>query len=175
MRFSLLLLASFAAVQPARSFAETPAQAPEFTHSSPTEWINSEPRTVASLQGRVVLVEFWTFDCVNCRRTLPWLKAMHARYRDEGLVIVSVHTPELTHERDAANVRAAVKKLGIDYPIMLDNDFSYWNALGNHYWPACYLIGRTGRIEAMEIGELHRGEARGDRFERQIQRLLAAR
>lgn len=148
--------------------------APEFTHTAPAEWINSKPLTLAELRGRVVLVEFWTFDCVNCRRTLPWLTAMHERYRDDGLVVVSVHTPEFERERMPANVRAAVAKLNIEYPVMLDNDFSYWKACGNRFWPAFYLIGRTGRIEATEIGELHLRDPRGRRFEADIARLLAA-
>jgi thiol-disulfide isomerase/thioredoxin len=150
------------------------APAPEFTHASEAEWLNSKPLRLARLRGRVVLVEFWTYDCVNCRRTLPWLKAMHERYAEDGLIIVSVHTPEFDHERDPSKVRAAVRRLGIDYPVMLDNDFSYWKALGNRYWPAFYLIGPTGRIERRAIGELHRGEARADRFEDAILELLVS-
>lgn len=149
--------------------------APEFTHTASAEWINSKPLTLAELRGRVVLVEFWTFDCINCRRTLPWLTAMHERYGDDGLVVVSVHTPEFERERIPANVQAAVAKLNIAYPVMLDNDFSYWKALGNRFWPAFYLIGRTGRIEATAIGELHLRDPRGRRFEADIARLLAAR
>ncbi len=149
------------------------APAPEFTHSKATEWINSKPQTLAGLRDSVVLVEFWTFGCINCLRTLPWLKAMHNQYRDQGLVVVGVHTPEFAHERDAAKVRAAVEKHDIRYAVMLDNDFSYWKALGNRYWPAFYLIDRTGEIEASHFGELHRGTARGDDFERRIQRLLS--
>lgn len=163
----LAALAALAAGPPVHA-----AAAPEFTHASPAEWLNSKPLKLARLRGRVVLVEFWTFDCINCRNTLPWLKAMHERYADDGLMIVSVHTPEFRHERDPSNVRAAIGRLGIDYPVMLDNDFSYWKALGNRYWPAFYLIGPTGRIEARAIGELHRGEARADRFEDTILELL---
>jgi thiol-disulfide isomerase/thioredoxin len=153
----------------------TPSQAPEFTHASADQWINSGPQTLAGLRGRVVLVEFWTFGCSNCLRTLPWLKAVHDRYGDQGLVIVSVHTPEFAHEREEAGVRAAVKKRDIEYAVMLDNDFSYWNALGNQYWPAFYLIDQSGDVAATAIGELHRGEPRGDDFERKILRLLVAR
>jgi thiol-disulfide isomerase/thioredoxin len=152
-----------------------PSQAPEFTHTSADQWINSGPKTLAGLRGRVVLVEFWTYGCSNCLRTLPWLKAVHDRYKDQGLVIVSVHTPEFAHERAAAKVRAAVEKYGIGYAVMLDNDFSYWNALGNRYWPAFYLIDQAGGVAATAIGELHRGESRGDAFERKIQRLLEDR
>lgn len=147
--------------------------APEFTHQHATDWINSEPLTLAELRGHAVLVEFWTFGCVNCRNTLPWLRAAHARYDGKGLVIVSVHSPEFAHERDGDKVRAAVQRLGIEYPVMLDNDFSYWNAFANRYWPAFYLIDRQGRVQASAFGELHAGTARGDAFEKTIQRLLA--
>lgn len=148
-------------------------QAPEFTHRQAGEWINSDALTLESLRGRVVLVEFWTYGCSNCRNTLPWLKAVHARYRDQGLVVVGVHSPEFPQERDPGNVRAAVERLGITYPVMLDNDFSYWKAFANRYWPAFYAIDRQGRVHASAFGELHAGTARGDGFEKTIQRLLA--
>ncbi len=148
-------------------------RAPEFTHRQSADWINTAPLTLAELRGQVVLVEFWTFGCSNCRNTLPWLKTTHARYRDQGLVVVSVHSPEFEQERDAGNVRAAVKRLGIEYAVMLDNDFSYWKAFENRYWPAFYLIDRQGRVQASAFGELHAGTARGDGVEKTIQRLLA--
>ncbi len=169
----LTMLAVLAAVLATDAGAALADRAPEFTHRQTTEWINSEPLTLANLRGRVVLVEFWTYGCSNCRNTLPWLKAAHARYRDQGLVVVSVHSPEFAQERDAANVRAAVQRLGIEYAVMLDNDFSYWKAFENRYWPAFYLIDRRGRIQASEFGELHAGTARGDGVEKAIQRLLA--
>src|SRR5688572_5039203 len=147
--------------------------APEFTHGESGEWLNSPPQTLAALRGKVVLIEFWTFGCSNCRNTLPWLKAVHHRFEKDGLVIVSVHTPEFPNEREPEQVRAAVKRLGISYAVMLDNDFSYWKALRNQYWPAFYLVGRDGRIAATAIGELHRGQARGDQMENTIARLLA--
>lgn len=146
--------------------------APEFPHSAATQWINSAPQSIAALRGRAVLVEFWTFDCINCRRSLPWMKAVHQRYAKDGLAVVSVHTPELAHEKDPANVREAVQRLGITYPVMLDNDFSYWNAMGNQYWPAFYLVDRDGRIVASQIGELHEGHARADDFERAIRQAI---
>ena len=186
MRLGLGMLIATLAIAAGPARAAAPVQAPELTHADRADWINSEPLTLAALRGKVVLIELWTFDCINCRRTLPWLAAMHQRYGDEGLTIVSVHAPELAHEREPANVRAAVEELGVKYAVMLDNDFSYWNALGNRYWPAFYLVGRTGRIEATAIGELHlsessaTGERRlregsGARFEGEIRRLLAAR
>ena len=149
------------------------ASAPEFTHPAATEWINSPPLTLRDLRGEVVLVEFWTFDCYNCRNTLPWLKAVHAEYAPQGLKVVSVHTPELPQERVADNVRAAVKELGIEYPVMLDEDFSYWRALNNRYWPAFYLVDRDGHIALDAFGELHRGTDRGERMEARIRELLA--
>lgn len=149
------------------------AEAPEFTHSQPVDWINSDPLTLASLRGSVVLIEFWTFDCYNCRNTLPWLKAIDAEYGPRGLKVVSVHTPELPQERIPANVRAAVKELGISYPVMIDGDFSYWRAMNNRYWPAFYLVGRDGKIVLGAFGELHRGTKRGDDMEEAIRKQLA--
>jgi thiol-disulfide isomerase/thioredoxin len=148
--------------------AATPPKAPEFTHTASTEWINSAPLRLTSLRGSVVLIEFWAFDCVNCRNTLPWLEAVYAEYRERGLRIVSVHTPELKQEYVTGNVRKAVKALGISYPVMIDADYSYWRALNNRYWPAFYLVDRSGRIVETALGELHRGEARGDAMEAAI-------
>ena len=169
----LAILPVLAASLAMEAGAASAARAPEFTHRQAAEWINSRPLTLENLRGQVVLVEFWTYGCSNCRNTMPWLKAAHARYRDQGFVVVSVHTPEFEEERDAGNVRAAVKRLGIEYPVMLDNDFSYWKAFNNRYWPAFYLIDRQGRVQARAFGELHAGTARGDDFEKTIQSLLA--
>jgi thiol-disulfide isomerase/thioredoxin len=152
--------------------AGAPPVAPEFTQRNQAGWLNSEPLTLAGLRGQVVLIEFWTYGCINCRRTLPWLKAMHARYADDGLVVVGVHTPEFDHERDASNVREAVQRLGIEYPVMLDPGYAYWRALANRYWPAFYLVGRDGRIQATAIGELHERTTQGDAFEEQIRRSI---
>jgi thiol-disulfide isomerase/thioredoxin len=154
------------------SNAATPAKAPDFTHTASTDWINSPPLRISSLRGSVVLIEFWAFDCSNCRNTLPWLEAVHAEYGARGLKIVSVHTPELKQEYAPANVRRVVKELGIGYPVMIDADYSYWNALGNRYWPAFYLVDRSGRIVQTAIGELHRGEARGEAMEQAIREQL---
>jgi thiol-disulfide isomerase/thioredoxin len=157
------------------SFTAMSANAPEFTHREAAEWINSPPLTLQGLRGDVVLIEFWTFDCYNCRNTLPWLKSIHAEYASQGLKVVSVHTPELPQERVPENVRAAVKELGIGYPVMIDEDSSYWRALNNRYWPAFYLVNRDGSIALAAFGELHRGTQRGDRMEARIRELLAAR
>ena len=111
-------------------------------------------------------IGFWAFDCINCVRTLPWLKHVQQRYAEQDLVIIGVHSPELPQEQDPQNVRQAIKRLNITYPVMLDTDFSYWNALGNGYWPAFYLIDRKGNLVATATGELHEGIARANEFDR---------
>jgi thiol-disulfide isomerase/thioredoxin len=149
------------------------AQAPEFTHHEAAEWINSAPLSLASMRGSVVLVEFWTFDCYNCRNTLPWLEAIQDEYGPRGLKVVSVHTPELPQERVPENVRAAVKELGIRWPVMIDADYSYWRSLNNRYWPAFYLVDGDGKIALAAFGELHRGDPRGDKMEAAIRQRLS--
>jgi cytochrome c biogenesis protein CcdA/thiol-disulfide isomerase/thioredoxin len=133
-------------------------------------WINSAPLTTERLHGKVVLVDFWTYSCINCLRTLPYLKSWDARYRKDGLVILGVHSPEFAFEHSLGNVRAAVKRLGIRYPVALDNDFATWTAYQNQYWPADYLVDRTGRIRDMHFGE-------GDyaKTEQEIRQLLATK
>jgi thiol-disulfide isomerase/thioredoxin len=156
-------------VQPASAADE----APEFTHTAKSEWLNSEPLRLKDLRGKVVLIEFWAFDCVNCRRTVPWVHAMQERFGDR-LVIVGVHTPELAEERVTKNVVAAIEAQHISYPVMLDADYSYWNALDNQYWPAFYVVDTQGSIAAEAIGEMHVGQARAGDFERRIEQLIAA-
>jgi thiol-disulfide isomerase/thioredoxin len=149
-------------------------KAPEFTHSSQAQWLNSKPLRLGQLHGKVVLIEFWAFECVNCRRTQPWLHAIQKRYADKDFVIVSVHTPELPEERSIANVRKAVAEQRITNPVMVDDDYSYWNAMKNQYWPAFYVIDKRGRIAARAIGEMHVGQARAAELERAIEEQLAA-
>lgn len=129
----------------------TPPVAPEFTGIN--HWINSDPLTMRSLRGKVVLVEFWTYECINCLRAMPYVKQWHARYKDDGLVVVGVHTPEYGHERVTANVERAVERLGITYPVAQDNGYRTWNAYGNRYWPALYLIDQRGRVVHAHFGE----------------------
>ncbi len=116
-------------------------------------WFNSAPLTIAQLRGKVVLVDFWTYTCINCLRTLPHLEAWDARYRAKGLVIVGVHTPEFAFEHVSSNVSSAIKRLGIRYPVVQDNDYATWNAYANQYWPAEYLIDKTGRVRHAHFGE----------------------
>ena len=127
-------------------------EAPELAPAQP-RWLNSRPLTMAGLRGRVVLVDFWTYTCINCLRTLPYLKAWDDRYRAQGLTIVGVHTPEFAFERTTANVRGAIARQGIRYPVVQDNEFGTWNAFGNQYWPAKYLIDARGRVRYVHFGE----------------------
>ena len=117
------------------------------------DWINTKPLTLAQLHGKVVLIDFWTYSCINCLRTLPHLKAWDATYRSKGLVIIGVHTPEFAFERVSSNVRSAVKRLGIRYPVVQDNRFKTWDNYANQYWPAEYLIDRTGHVRHTHFGE----------------------
>ena len=118
-----------------------------------TQWLNSPPLTGVSLRGKVVLVDFWTYLCINCLRTLPYLKAWDEKYRAQGLVIIGVHTPEFAFEKDSHNVELAIHDLGITYPVAMDNQYAVWNAFGNHYWPAHYLIDANGKIRHQHFGE----------------------
>jgi len=130
-------------------------------------WLNSEPLTVEGLRGRVVLVDIWTYSCVNWLRTLPYVRAWAERYRDRGLVVVGVHCPEFGFEHDLDNVRQATRRLSVDYPVVIDNDFAIWRSLANQYWPALYLVDRDGRIRFH-----HFGEGNYEESERAIQQLL---
>ncbi|MBB6182852.1 thioredoxin family protein [Oleiagrimonas soli] len=133
--------------------AQVPAQAPAFAGID--HWINSKPLTMQQLRGKVVLIDFWTYSCINCLRTLPHLKSWWAKYKDKGLVIVGVHSPEFDFEKNTANVEAAVKKYGIGWPVAQDNDMATWNAWNNQYWPAEYLIDKNGKVVMHHFGEGH--------------------
>jgi thiol-disulfide isomerase/thioredoxin len=127
--------------------------APELVGVDP--WFNTtdgEPLRLAALRDRVVLLEFWTFACVNCQRTLPFLRRVHDQYGPD-LAVVGVHSPEFAFERSVQNVERAVREHGLEYPVGLDNDFVAWNAYGSRYWPTMYLIDRAGRIRYTHIGE----------------------
>lgn len=133
-----------------------------------TEWLNSPPLTATGLRGKVVLVGFWTYTCINWLRTLPYVRAWAEKYRDQGLVVVGVHAPEFAFEKNTDNVRRAVKDRKIDYPVAIDNDHVIWRAFDNHYWPALYFIDAQGRIRHHYFGE-----GAYDQSEKIIQGLLA--
>src|SRR5918999_1027600 len=132
-----------------------------------TEWLGSEPLGSAELRGRVVLVNFWTWTCINWLRQEPYVRAWSRAYRDDGLVVIGVHTPEFSFEHDIDGVRRATEERGIDYPVAVDNDYEVWTAFANHYWPALYFVDRDGIIR-----DEHFGEGRYEESERVIQRLL---
>jgi len=132
-------------------------------------WHNSKPLDIADLRGKVVLVDFWTYGCVNCVNTLPHVTELYAKYRDKGLVVVGVHTPEFPFERSASNLQAALKRHGITYPVAQDNDSKTWNAYRNRYWPAQYIVDQNGRIVFQ-----HEGEGGYDQIDKTVAKLLNA-
>lgn len=147
----------------------TPTRTSELASlSSATEWINSPPLTAEGLRGRVVLVQFWTYSCVNWLRTVPYVRAWAQKYRNQGLVVIGVHSPEFGFEKQLANVRWAAKTFQVDYPIAVDNDFAIWRGFSNQYWPALYLIDGRGQVRYR-----HFGEGDYEQSERGIQQLLA--
>jgi thiol-disulfide isomerase/thioredoxin len=154
--------------------APVTATAPELPALPSNAWLNSKPLSLAALRGHPVLIEFWTFGCSNCRNSLPWMKTIHTRYSPQGLTVIAIHSPEFEHEHNRAAVAAHVRQFGIDYPVLVDNDFRYWQALGNRFWPAFYLVDPQGRITAKRIGELHSGERSSDEFERAIAALISS-
>jgi cytochrome c biogenesis protein CcdA/thiol-disulfide isomerase/thioredoxin len=131
------------------------------------QWLNSPPLTAQALKGKVVLVDFWTYSCINCLRSLPYVKAWAEKYRDQGLVVIGVHAPEFAFERDVGNVTKAMKDLGINYPVAIDNDYKIWRAFNNEYWPAHYFADAQGRIRYHHFGEGEYADS-----ERVIQQLL---
>ncbi|RZL91285.1 MAG: thioredoxin family protein [Variovorax sp.] len=140
--------------------------APEF--KSIDAWFNSQPLKLDELRGKVVLVDFWTYTCINCLNHLPYVKDWHAKYQDQGLVVVGVHTPEFAFEKSSRNVQDAIKKLQIKHAVAQDNSYGTWKAFNNQYWPAVYLIDKQGRIVYSHFGEGSYGAT-----EKKIQALLA--
>ncbi|ERO64025.1 hypothetical protein P308_26310 [Pseudomonas piscis] len=128
----------------AMSAPALPVQGPLPPLSGAVQWLNSPPLSAEALKGKVVLVDFWTYSCINCLRSLPYVKAWAEKYRDQGLVVIGVHAPEFAFERDVGNVTKAVKDLGIDYPVAIDNDYRIWRAFDNQYWPAHYFADARG-------------------------------
>jgi thiol-disulfide isomerase/thioredoxin len=133
-----------------------------------TTWLNSPPLSAAGLRGKVVLIDFWTYTCINWLRSLPYVRAWAEKYKDQGLVVIGVHTPEFAFEKELANVRRAAKDMGVTYPIAIDNDYAIWRAFDNNYWPALYFVDAKGHIR-----HHHFGEGGYEQSERIIQQLLA--
>lgn len=159
----VVLLVGWLTLRPADAMIGKPA--PDIIN--PT-WLNSAPLRMADLRGKVVMVEFWTFGCYNCRNVEPYVKEWYRHYADQGFLVIGVHSPEFSHEREIENVKRYMKEHDIRFPVPIDNEFSTWNRYGNRYWPAMYLIDKRGIIRYVRIGEGGYSET-----ERQIQALLA--
>jgi thiol-disulfide isomerase/thioredoxin len=121
--------------------------------ASGSKWINSEPLSIGELKGKVVLIDFWTYSCINCIRTIPHQNTWHLKYADQGLVIIGIHSPEFAFEKDLSSLKEAVERYEIEYPIVQDNGFMTWNAYNNRYWPSKYLIDKKGVVRYRRIGE----------------------
>ncbi|MES2071566.1 MAG: thioredoxin family protein [Pseudomonadota bacterium] len=149
--FKTMLATTLLCAAAVQAQAAAGAQAPEFAGIE--KWLNSEPLSMQQLRGKVVLVDFWTYSCINCVRTLPYVNGWYDKYKSQGLVVVGVHTPEYPFERSTPNVAAAMKKLDIHYPVAQDNRYTTWSAYSNQYWPASYLINKKGQIVYTHFGE----------------------
>jgi len=151
----------------AMQFAEASGAAPEFVGI--TQWLNSNPLTIQSLRGKVVMVDFWTYGCYNCVNTLPHVTKLYEKYKSQGLVVVGIHTPEFPFEKVTSNVQTAIKRHGITYPVAQDNNYATWNNYKNQYWPAQYIVDKGGRVVYTHVGE-----QAYDEIERTVARLLTA-
>ena len=148
------------------------APAPDFTQTDPGAWLNSRPLTWVDLRGKVVVLQFWTFACWNCYRSIPWLQTLPSKFGDK-VVIVGVHTPELPQEYELERVKAKLEEFAITDPQMIDNDYGYWKAMRNRAWPAFYLVDRKGNVRARHVGETHDGDRNAKAIEADIRSLLA--
>jgi thiol-disulfide isomerase/thioredoxin len=152
--FGAILCALFVLIFTCIAFSVATAEmgmpAPEISGQS---WVNSKPLNLAELKGKVVLVEFWTFGCYNCRNVEPYIKGWHQKYADKGFVVIGVHSPEFSYERSVENVQNYIREHSIKYPVVIDNDFKTWNRYNNRYWPAMYLIDKRGIMRYLRVGE----------------------
>jgi thiol-disulfide isomerase/thioredoxin len=176
-RIMLSMLAAIAVAAIAAPTRASAQDAPSIVGTFPlhglsgaTSWINSPPLTARQLKGKVVLVDFWTYSCINCLRSVPYIRAWADKYKDSGLVVIGVHTPEFDFEKQLPNVQKAVRKFGITYPVALDSNHAIWDAFHNEYWPAHYFLDGNGKVRYE-----HFGEGDYDQSERWIQQLLAER
>lgn len=155
-----------AATNPVTNGVNNSTTAPEFTGID--KWLNSDPLTIQQLRGKVVLVDFWTYTCINCIHVLPYVKTWNQKYKDQGLAVVGIHTPEFPFERDTGNVKTAIKRFGITFPVAQDNSYATWRAYDNQYWPAFYLVDKKGHV-----AYTHFGEGDYEQTEAKIKALLA--
>jgi thiol-disulfide isomerase/thioredoxin len=149
------------------TLADAGRSAPNFVGID--NWLNSGPLNISDLRGKVVLVDFWTYGCINCVHTLPYVTKLYDTYKDRGLIVVGIHSPEFSFEKATNNVQTAIKRFGINYPVGQDNEYATWNAYHNEFWPAQYIVNKSGKI----VFE-HDGEGQYEEIERQIEKLLGA-
>jgi len=169
----VFLLVQYGSSSPQVFAAGTSKPVPEFTHQNAKDWINSKPLAWKDLQGKVVLVDFWTFGCWNCYRSFPWMHELETKLKGKPFTVVGIHSPEFDHEKDRNAVGQNTKKFKLEHPVMIDNDHSYWRAIGNRYWPTYYLVDKTGNIRGVYVGETHSGDRNARAIENQIDQLLA--
>ncbi|MEM8844730.1 MAG: thioredoxin-like domain-containing protein [Pseudomonadota bacterium] len=145
---------------------------PEFTENALEDWINSPPLSVSDLEGKVVMLDIWTYGCWNCYRSIPWMLTLEERFGKDRFQIIGIHTPEFDHEHERKNVIAKTREFNVTHPVMMDNDFSYWKALRNRYWPTFYIVDKQGDVRGVFIGETHENTARANQMESLIAQLL---
>ncbi|MFV1993214.1 MAG: redoxin domain-containing protein [Acidiferrobacterales bacterium] len=167
---SLALFLRYQDLKGAENFKPVPL--PEFTQTNQNAWLNSKPLQVNDLKGKVVLMDIWTFECWNCYRSFPWLKQIEKNFPAD-LQVIGIHTPEFAHEKIRKNVVAKTREFGLAHPVMMDNDFAYWKALNNRYWPAFYVIDKKGIIRGRYIGEIHVGDRNANAVEKLVRKLIA--
>ena len=149
-----------------------PAKMPEFTQIDEAAWLNSKPLSANDLRGKVVLIDVWTYGCWNCYNSLPWLRSVEEKFVGQDFTVIGIHTPEFDHEKVRGNVVKKVAEFKLHHPVMMDNDFAYWRALRNKYWPAYYIVDKKGDIRKGFIGETHEGDRRTKKIENLIAQLL---
>jgi len=147
--------------------------APEFTQTTQDAWIGSVPITMSSLRGKVVLLDFWTFECWNCYRSFPWLNSLEDRFKNSDFQVIGIHSPEFAREKKRSAIVEKIKEFGLKHPSMMDNDFAFWHRMNNKYWPTFYLIDKRGYIRHVFIGETHEGDRQAIKVETAIKNLLA--
>ena len=146
---------------------------PEFSQASADAWLNSTPLKKSDLKGKVLLIDIWTLACWNCYRSFPWLHSVEEKFANDDFQVVGIHSPEFEYEHNRANVEKAIAKYKLQHPVMMDNDFAFWRALNNQYWPTFYLVDKQGNLRYRFIGETHVGDARAEKIELLIKNLLA--
>lgn len=146
--------------------------APAFTQTSPDAWFNSKPLTTEYFKGKVTLVDFWTYGCWNCYRSFPWLHELEETMQGKDFRVIGIHTPEFDHEKVRDNVAKKIKEFKLTHPVMMDNDFGYWSAYNNRYWPAFYLVDKQGRLRHLFVGETHANTRQARAIEAAIESLL---